>query len=146
MLSLTLIAGAFGGEMDGVRMFDRGELCRFMVVGIVNTAFGYTTFVMLIWLGVPAPASLLLATIAGVLFNFVTTGQFFFNSVGWRPLGRFIAAYGTIYLTNLAILDALRIGGMGAVAAQGVALPVVVPLSFVILKWFVFKTHGGADD
>jgi putative flippase GtrA len=127
-------------------MFDRGELRRFLMVGIVNTAFGYATFAMLIWLGVPAPAALLLATIAGVLFNFLTTGHFVFNSVGWRPLGRFIAAYGTIYLTNLAILDSLRIGGMGAIAAQAVALPVVVPLAFVILKWFVFKSHGEPDD
>jgi hypothetical protein len=54
-LSLTLIARVFGGEMDGVRMFDHGELRRFIVVGIVNTAFGYTTFALLIWLGVPAP-------------------------------------------------------------------------------------------
>jgi putative flippase GtrA len=101
---LTLIAGAFGGEVEG---------------------------------------SLLLATIAGVLFNFVTTGRFVFNSAGWRPLGRSIAAYGTIYLTNLAILDVLGISGMGAIAAQGAALPVIVPLAFVILKWFVFKRGGG---
>jgi putative flippase GtrA len=101
---LTLIAGAFGGEVEG---------------------------------------SLLLATIAGMLFNFVTTGQFVFNSAGCRPLGRLIAAYGTIYLTNLAILDVLGIGGMGAIAAQGAALPVIVPLAFVILKWFVFKRRGG---
>jgi putative flippase GtrA len=127
-------------------MFDHGELRRFIVVGIVNTAFGYAAFAMLIWLGVPAPEPLLLATVAGVLVNFVTTGHFVFNSVGWRPLGRFIAAYDTIYLTNLAILDTLRIGWMGAIAAQAVALPVVVPLAFVILKWFVFKSHGAADD
>jgi putative flippase GtrA len=100
---LTLIAGAFGGEMEG---------------------------------------SLLLATIAGVLFNFLTTGRFVFNSAGWRPLGRSIAAYGKIYLTNLAILDVLGISGMGAIAAQGAALPVIVPLAFVILKWFVFKRGG----
>jgi putative flippase GtrA len=143
---LTLIAGVFGDEMDGVRMLDRGELRRFVVVGIVNTAFGYTTFVLLIWLGVSAPVSLLLATIAGVLFNFVTTGHFVFNSVGWRPLGRFIAAYGTVYVTNLAILDTLRAKGIGAIAAQGLALLLVVPLSFVILKWFVFKRHASAHD
>jgi len=61
-------------------------------------------------------------------------------------LGRFIAAYGTVYLPSLAILDALRIGGMGAIAAQGVALSVVVPLAFIILKWFVFKSQGDAND
>jgi putative flippase GtrA len=143
---LTSIAGVFGDEMDGVRMLDRGELRRFVVVGIVNTAFGYTTFALLIWLGVPAPVSLLLATIAGVLFNFVTTGHFVFNSVGWRPLGRFIAAYGTVYVTNLAILDTLRAKGIGAIAAQGLALLLVVPLSFVILKWFVFKRHASVHD
>jgi putative flippase GtrA len=100
----------------------------------------------LISLGVSAPVSLLLATIAGVLFNFVTTAHFVFNSVGWRPLGRFIAAYGTVYVTNLAILDTLRAKGIGAIAAQGLALLLVVPLSFVILKWFVFKRHASVHD
>jgi putative flippase GtrA len=95
-------------------------------------------------LGGEMEGSLLLATIAGVLFNFLTTGRFVFNSAGWRPLGRSIAAYGTINLTNLAILDVLGIGGMGAIAAQGAAaLPVIVPLAFAILKWFVFKRRGG---
>jgi len=75
--------------------------------------------------------SLLLATIAGMLFNFVTTGQFVFNSAGCRPLGRLIAAYGTIYLTNLVILDVLGISGMGAIGAQGAALPVIVPLALL---------------
>ena len=87
-----MIAGAFGGEVEG---------------------------------------SLLLATIAGMLFSFVTTGQFVFNSAGCRPLGRLIAAYGTIYLTNLVILDVLGISGMGAIGAQGAALPVIVPLALL---------------
>ena len=61
-------------------------------------------------------------------------------------MGHFIAAYGTVYLTNLAILDVLRVRGIGAIAAQGMALPVVIPLSFLNLKWFVFKRLGSADD
>jgi hypothetical protein len=39
-------------------------------------------------------------------------------------------------------LDVLGISGMGAIA-QGAALPVIVPLAFVILKWFPFKKLGG---
>jgi hypothetical protein len=101
---LTLIAGAFGGEVEG---------------------------------------SLLLATIAGMLFSFVTTGQFVFNSAGCRPLGRSIAAYGTIYLTNLAILDALGISGMGSDRGAGSGSTRYSPAGFCILKWFVFKRGGG---
>src|SRR5713101_924545 len=130
------------GEMIGPRVFDRVQFRRFLMVGIVNAMFGYSIFAMFVWLGVPASVALLLATILGVLFNSVTTGHFVFNGVGRGRRVRFFAAYGTVYLTNLAILEVIRAGGIGAVAAQGAALTVVVPLSFLILKWFVFKSNG----
>jgi putative flippase GtrA len=132
--------------MIGTRVFDHVQFRRFLMVGIVNTMFGYSIFAMLVWLGVPASVALLLATILGVLFNFVTNGHFVFNGFDRGRLVRFIAAYGTVYLTNLAILDVLRAGGIATIAAQGAALTVVVPLSFLILKWFVFKSNGDATD
>jgi putative flippase GtrA len=132
--------------MIGPRVFDRVQFRRFLMVGIVNAMFGYSIFGMFVWLGVPASVALLLATILGVLFNFVTTGHFVFNGVGWGRLVRFFAAYGAVYLTNLAILEAIRAGGIGAIAAQGAALTVVVPLSFLILKWFVFKSNGDTTE
>jgi putative flippase GtrA len=49
---------------------DFAPLLRFLLVGVLNTAFGYLLFALLLALGLKVPLALLLATVGGVLFNF----------------------------------------------------------------------------
>lgn len=72
----------------GVRRF-----ARFVVVGGLNTAFGYACYALLLWLGVPLEASLLGATVLGLFFNFLTTGRLVFADERGSLLPRFVAAY-----------------------------------------------------
>ena len=46
---------------------------RFILIGIPNTAFGYSLYALLIFLGLRYDLAILIATILGVLFNFKTT-------------------------------------------------------------------------
>ncbi|HET9578290.1 MAG TPA: GtrA family protein, partial [Usitatibacter sp.] len=82
------------------------EVMRFGIAGVANTAFGFGVYSALVLLGMPPFAALLLATVAGVFFNFLTFGGFAFRQLHWRRLPRFLAAYGLIYLFNLALLEA----------------------------------------
>lgn len=72
----------------GVRRF-----ARFVVVGGLNTGFGYACYALLLWLGVPLELSLLGATVLGLFFNFLTTGRLVFADARGSLLPRFIAAY-----------------------------------------------------
>jgi putative flippase GtrA len=50
---------------------------RFLAVGVLNTAFGYALFALLVWAGVWYPAAA--STIGGMIFNFNTTGRLVFG-------------------------------------------------------------------
>jgi len=66
---------------------------RFVVVGGLNTGFGYACYALLLWFGLPLEASLLGATVLGLFFNFLTTGRLVFEDARGSLLPRFIAAY-----------------------------------------------------
>ena len=79
---------------------------RFLLVGGLNTAFGYGIFAAMILLGVWYPVAAAVSTVLGILFNFKTTGTLVFRSPdGSRStLVRFLAVYGTNYVLGVAIL------------------------------------------
>lgn len=115
------------------------RFARFLVVGLLNTAFGYLLFAGGILLGLGPEIALLVATILGVCFNFVTTGRLVFADRSQSRIVRFVLAYLVTYLFNVALLRALVSSGIPPLAAQAIALPFVVVATFLILRRFVFK-------
>jgi len=120
----------------------RAQFLRFLLVGAFNTAFGYAVFALLLWVGLPNAGALALSTVAGVLFNFQTTGRLVFANQGWRQLPRFLIGYGAVFVINLGLLDALVAIGLSAYVAQLFILPVAVVISFIISKIFVFRSQS----
>jgi putative flippase GtrA len=115
------------------------KLFRFLLVGVLNAAFGYGCFAGFLYLGLHYSAALLLATILGVAFNFKSTGALVFGSKNNKLIFRFVAGYGVVYGANVAGIAALKLLGVDPYLA-GMAL--IVPmalLSFVINNRFVFK-------
>jgi putative flippase GtrA len=131
-----------GGQMLLRRLHSSDELrtfARFLVVGVLNSAFGYLAFaVLLFWL--PRPVALLCSHLLGVAFNFHSTAIGVFNQYRYRLVGRFVIAYAVVYLFNLGLLEALcRVGQLPDLAAQAIAVPFSALFSFVLLRAFVFQ-------
>lgn len=120
-----------------------GEVLRFGIAGAVNTAFGFGVYSGLVLLGVPVSISLLVATVAGVFFNFLTFGAYAFRQLDARRLPRFLVAYGVIYVFNLALLEGLRsVTPLGPIVAQLACLVVVAPAAYLLLKTRVFRERA----
>ena len=117
---------------------------RFLIVGMINTLFGYGLFAVLVTAGLESALALALATVAGVIFNYFTTGRLVFANSGAAMLPRFIVAYGISFAVNLAMLKGLEQAGFDTLIAQALCLPPTVLLSFALLRWFVFRDKGGA--
>ena len=123
--------------MNGARV---AEIARFLVAGAANTAFGFAVYAGLVLAGVPAPLALLVATVFGVLFNFVSFGALAFRRLEARRLPRFVLAYAAIYAFNLALLQAVRrLTPLGDVIAQLACLVVVAPAAYLLLRTRVFQ-------
>lgn len=117
----------------------RWRFGRFLVVGAVNTLFGYAAFFALLRGGFTPPGALALATIIGVLFNFVTTGRVVFTNADGSRLWRFAAIYGLVYLVNAALLEGLIWIGLDAALAQALLLAPCVALSYALNYTLVFS-------
>lgn len=121
-------------RIGGARSF-----IRFLLVGLLNSAFGYGLFAICLLVGLPPEAALLVATILGVLFNFFTTGRLVFGQAGGRKLIGFLSVYAVIYLLNAASLRLLVSWGVPPLIGQLLLMPCAATATFLALNKMVFK-------
>lgn len=121
---------------------DLGNLrtfVKYVIVGGVNTVFGYGIFALLIYLGLAYPVALFIATVLGIAFNFKSTGIFVFQSHDNRLIFRFVTVYFLIYFINLIGLKILSGEGLGMYYAAGIMLPFMALVGFIANKKLVFR-------
>ena len=117
------------------------KFIKFLFVGGLNTAFGYGIFALFIFLKLHYSTALFLSTVAGILFNFKTTGTIVFKNNDNRLIFRFFAAYGIIYGINLLGLKLFKIINFNMYGAGFILLFPMAVVSFILMKKFVFITR-----
>lgn len=115
------------------------KFIRFLFVGGLNTAFGYSIYVILIYLHLHYSLAALMATILGVLFNFKTTGRLVFKSKNNRLLFKFICVYVIIYVINIASLKVFNSFKVDMYLAGAVLLLPMAVIAFILNRNLVFK-------
>ena len=113
---------------------------RFLVIGGVNTVFGYSVFAILILLNLHYTLSLLIAQVLGVLFNFNTTGRIVFDNKSHRQLFRFFGVYCITYILNVFALCELEKLNVNMLIAGFLMMFVMAVLSYRLNKRFVFNS------
>ena len=117
--------------------FDR-RFVAFCLVGALNTVFGYSVFAALLYAGLHHALALLIATCAGVIFNFFSTGRMVFGSRQLSRLPRFVAVYGIVYVVNLALIELLLAAGAGPYAAGAISMVAATLAAYAMQSRFVF--------
>jgi len=126
------------------RALWHNRFARFLMVGGVNTLFGYLVFAFLIFLKLHYAAAVFLSTFIGILFNFKTTGKLVFGSSDNGLIVRFFGVYGMVYILNTAALKVLNMHNMNMYFAGAVMLLPMALISFLLLRGFVFRSHSGS--
>ena len=115
------------------------KFLRFLAVGLVNSAFSYSVYALLIFLGVHYALAVLVANFLGVLFNFKTTGRLVFQSNDNRLIFKFVLVYASVYLLSVSSLKILLWLGLNRYLAGAlIALP-MAGVTFTLMSRFVFK-------
>lgn len=117
---------------------------RFLVVGGLNTAFGYGVFALFILVGVHYAIAALLSTVLGILFNFKTTGILVFRSHDNALIAKFFAVYGVTYAIGVLVLKVFKALGVHVLVTAAVTVLPMAALSFLLMRWFVFKSVRAA--
>ena len=107
-------------------LFER-RFVRFLLVGGINTAFGYGVFALLLFVGGHYALAALLSTVAGVIFNFFTTGRLVFVNRDNTRILRFVLIYGILYGWSVLML---RLGLLLGVNAYIVGAVLLLPNAF----------------
>ena len=123
---------------QALEMWRRRSLLRFLLVGALNTAFGYGAFLLALAVMPGALSALALATVVAILFNFVSLGSLVFGSTDPRRLWRFLVTYGTVFAFNAVGLQLLQATGLQPALGGLVLLPGGAALSYVVNRRFVF--------
>lgn len=125
---------------SGKNIFSQNrQFIKFLMVGAVNTIFGYGCFAALLYVGIHYAYAGMISTIAGIIFNFKSTGRVVFNSNNNSKILRFSATYFITYCIGtmgIGLFELIRVEPYigGAIMIFPTAL-----LSFYLNKNFVFN-------
>lgn len=83
--------------------FFKSQYFKFLIIGGINTLFGYIVLTFFLWLQLPHSLAFLIGTLIGIIFNFFTTGRLVFKSSNNKLFFRFILGYLFLYVLNLSL-------------------------------------------
>jgi len=114
---------------------------RFLLIGGVNTLFGYGVYALLILIHLHYAAAMFFSVLAGVLFNFKTIGKFVFQSHNNQLIFRFIGVYAFLYVLQISALKGFSYLNIGPLIGGAILLLPSAILSFLLNRRFVFHHH-----
>jgi putative flippase GtrA len=117
-----------------------GEFLRYNAVGIVNTLIGFGLIFTLMFSGMDAKASNFFGYLVGAVISYILNSLYTFRqkpSLGyaWRFFSVLLVSYTLNYLVLIYMLEKIN-----PYAAQVVAGAIYTTCSFVLAKYFVFRT------
>jgi putative flippase GtrA len=112
------------------------KIVLFLVVGTINTLFGLGVYCFFLYAGLSYPLASLLSLLAGVLFSYNNHSKVVFKSRGRFLV--YVLVWFFIYIVNIALISAIR-NYIGDYFAGIAILPVIIILSYVLMKWLVFR-------
>lgn len=119
-------------------LWERASPLRFLLIGALNTLFGYAAFLLGLAAGLPMVVALVASTAAGIAFNFQTARRLVFRSREPGRGTRFVLAYAAITAVDAALLQTLAALGLAPGPAQGILVLPLAGLSFALQRRFVF--------
>lgn len=114
---------------------------RFLFVGGLNTIFGFTVYSLFALSELPTWAVLVTSNLAGIAFNFFTTGGLVFRDLSISRVPRFLFCYGVIFVIYLELIQWLSPIFGGRIWAMAIIVLPMAVLTYFMQLWFVFEVE-----
>ncbi len=114
---------------------------RFLLVGGLNTLFGYAVFSIFISYHLPYQIAMFLATCLGILFNFKSVGYLVFNNKKNHLIFKFMLVYFLLYLVNVSLISFLSFISPNLYLNGMIAILITAVLNYFLSKRFIFKEN-----
>lgn len=114
---------------------------KFLVVGGINTLFGFGVYSACICLDCPVPIALLFSMVLGTLFNFFSTGHYVFRQFSFNLLPRFLICYLFIYILNIYFFEVIFLKINNKIYTQAILVLPLAVMSYFLMNRFVFPQN-----
>ncbi len=121
-------------------LFMHHEHIRFLIIGIVNTLFGYSLYVFFIFIGFLPIFAIIFSTILGIFFNFHSLGKYVFKQMNSIFLKKFVLVYFLLMMNNIVLEKLFFIFLHKHYFSGFFALCINACCSFILNKKIVFRT------
>lgn len=127
-----------GKSIAGPHWEQLAELWRYGHVGLLNTAFGYGLYALLVYLGLNLYVAQIIGQIIGAAFNYLTFRGLVFRR-SRSSLRAYVGAYVFNYLMGLTFLALAHRFIPSPYLAGFVAVVAVAGINYLVLRRFVFR-------
>lgn len=120
----------------------QSSLIKYLLVGVVNTIFGYFIIFLLMYLGAMPEIANIIGYICGILLSYFLNKHFTFQSKNShkRDFSRFFIAMALAFLINFIVLIIThRIFGINKYVSQIIAGIFYTASGYIFNKFFTFK-------
>lgn len=114
------------------------QFIKFLIVGVLNTLFGYGIYALCLTLGFYYTIAAFLGTVLGILFNFKTTGILVFKNKDNKLIFKFFGVYCLLYLLNIFLLGIFNYFKFNLYIAGLILIFPMALVSYYLMKNFVF--------
>lgn len=119
----------------------RSKVVRFLLVGGLNTAFGYALFAACLALGMHYGVAVLVTLIIAIGFNFLTYGRLVFRNADPLLLPRFAAGALFQYVLNVSLVAWFKRMEVSPYLSQAILVVPLAGLSYFINNQWVFREY-----
>jgi putative flippase GtrA len=106
---------------------------------LINTAFGYSLYALLVFAGLNLFVAQILSHVTGATFNYFMFRRHVFKQAS-HPIGRYILAYSFNYLMGVTCLAIIHSFIASPYLAGFGSLVITAAVNYVVLKGFVFRS------
>jgi putative flippase GtrA len=118
-----------------------GSLWRWALVGVTTAFIDYTMFISIYSVVTSVLMANFLAGLASISFNYIAHYFWSFKSQTDHTKSglKYLISLVTFWSLNTLLLKALISAGVDPKIAKLIPIPIIAPLSFISLRFFVFK-------
>ena len=120
-------------------IYKNFKIIRFVIIGLLNTFFGFTIYSFFIFIGLSYYLAAAISTVLGIVFNFKTMSKFVFQNSNNLLLFRYLLVYLLTYLLGIFFIATLvnlglnyYLAGLGAIFFNAI-------ITYFLLNNFVFN-------
>lgn len=118
---------------------------RYLIVGVINTFFGWLIFTVAVLSGAKIWQALVASIFLGIVFNYLTFGFFVFGNLTLMRFLHFVSVYALICTINLIAVTGLITWISSVILAQALLAPPMAIISYLLLSELVFKNSDAGS-